>query len=72
MFGATTDNSIIALASSIPDFVHQVETFKTYLANPANATVPWKASTTYFSIMFGINDIGAAFFNHQNITELVP
>ncbi|BGP04140.1 hypothetical protein JCM10021v2_007888 [Rhodotorula toruloides] len=73
--GATTDNAIVNNTSD--DFNTQTATFSQYFAAPNGQALVtnqtrWDPARTLFTVWMGINDIGRAYQNNQNLTDLIP
>ncbi|KAJ8291366.1 Acetylesterase [Rhodotorula toruloides] len=73
--GATTDNAIVNNTSD--DFNTQTATFSKYFSAPNGQALVtnqarWDPARTLFAVWMGINDIGRAYQNNQNLTDLIP
>ncbi|KAI5480598.1 cellulose-binding GDSL lipase/acylhydrolase, carbohydrate Esterase Family 16 protein [Pseudohyphozyma bogoriensis] len=68
--GATVDAELVA-NEDIPCFVEQVDKFSRFF-NYTESQVDWYPSTTLFTVMFGINDIGLGWAQGKDDPNLVP
>jgi hypothetical protein len=70
--GATISDSIVATADpAIDTFEEQVTLrYEPKYSTPGGTDVPWTADTGYFTIFFGINDLGLSYFKADMSTEI--